>query len=83
MKQNLIILGFIASFVFLVYLLLSMCVDKKHKYAIGYEHGKYSYSDYTDTFEVNNGVIKYTDENGNEVTRYGTFSIKNNADYKK
>ena len=83
MKQNLIIFGFIASFAFLVYLLLSMCVDKKHKYTISYQNGKYTGHDYTDTFNINNSVINYIDERGIEITRYGTFAIQKNEDYKK
>lgn len=55
---------------------MSSCTDSNHKYAIGYTHGKWSFEDYTDTFQVSNGSINYIDEKGNEITRYGTFSIR-------
>jgi hypothetical protein len=57
---------------------LFSCTNSNHKYAIEYAHGKWAFEDYTDTFQVSNGVITYIDENGTEVTRYGTFSIKKN-----
>jgi len=57
---------------------LFSCTNSNHKYAIEYAHGKWAFKDYTDTFQVSNGVITYIDENGVEVTRYGTFSIKKN-----
>lgn len=82
MKKYLIILG-VATVVTLVYLAVSQCVDTKHKYSISYEHGRYVYYDYTDTFQVINGSITYIKENGVEVTRYGTFSIEKNQDFKK
>jgi hypothetical protein len=57
---------------------LFSCTNSNHKYAIEYAHGKWAFEDYIDTFQVSNGVITYIDENGAEVTRYGTFSIKKN-----
>ena len=59
------------------------CTNNNYKYTVDYSHGKWSLQDYTDTFQVSNGVVSYTDEKGNEITRYGTFSIKKNNDYKK
>ena len=57
---------------------LSSCTNTNHKYAIEYNHGRWMFEDYTDTFQVNNGAITYIDEKGNYITRYGTFSIKEN-----
>ena len=51
--------------------------NSKYKYTIGYSHGKWSGTDYTDTFEIQAGPsIKYVDEVGDQVIRYGTFSIQ-------
>jgi hypothetical protein len=61
----------------------SSCTNRSHKYTIGYAHGKWSFEDYTDTFQVSNGSVKYIDESGAETTRYGTFSIQKNKDFQK
>ena len=59
------------------------CIDRTHKYEIEYPHGKYTFSDYTDTFQLTPTSIKYIDDKGVEIIRYGTFSVKENQDYKK
>lgn len=82
MKKYLIIFG-VVIVTATTYLIVSKCIDTKHKYTICYEHGKYAYYDYTDTFQVINGAITYINGNGVEVTRYGTFSIEKNREYKK
>ena len=54
-------------------------MSKKYVYTVEYQHGKYGWSDYTDTITYNqNNSISYTDENGRKVTRYGTYSIIKN-----
>jgi hypothetical protein len=58
------------------------CVDKKHKYEIEYGHGKWGLSDFTDSF-VLDGSIRYINEHGDSVHRFGTFSVSNNRDYQK
>ena len=58
------------------------CVDTKHKYEIQYGHGKWALSDFTDSF-VLDGSIRYINEQGDSVRRYGTFSVSNNEDYRK
>jgi hypothetical protein len=70
-------------YIVVIMTILSSCTDSTHKYAIGYNHGKWSYEDYTDTFQISNGVVKYVDEKGIEIIRYGTFSIEKNKNYKK
>jgi hypothetical protein len=67
----------------LLVLLLSSCTNTNHKYAVEYNHGKWSYQDFTDTFQLSNGSVKYTDESGAEIIRYGTFSIQKNKDFQK
>lgn len=50
--------------------------DGKYKYRVEYGHGKYGWSDYTNNIQHNSdNSITYTNENGCEVTRYGTYSI--------
>jgi len=51
-------------------------MDKK--YAINYNHGRWGFADYTDTFTIEKGVIKYVDHHGKVVMRYGTFSVTEN-----
>ena len=49
----------------------------KYKYKITYNSGRWSDTEYTDTFQVNPGPsIKYINEFGKEITRYGTYSIQ-------
>ena len=51
--------------------------ESKYKYRIYYNHGRWSGTDYTDTFEIQNGPsIKYTNDCNQQITRYGTFSIQ-------
>ena len=70
----------VASIYLFVYI---YCIDRSHKYEIEYPHGKYTFSDYTDTFQLTSNTIKYINDEGVEIIRYGTFSIKKNQDYKK
>jgi len=65
------------------YLFDHYCTDRVHKYQVEYAHGKWALSDFTDSFTLSGNTVKYIDENGNEVIRYGTFSITNNSNYKK
>ena len=58
------------------------CVDTEHRYRIDYPAGRYTYSDYTDSFVVEGG-IRYVNDKGDSVHRYGTFSVSDNSDYKK
>lgn len=83
MKKTLILSALILSLCASVYCAVDSLVDTKHRYQIDYNHGKYSLSDYTDTFQVTDNSITYIDEKGVQVSRYGSFSIKNNVDYKK
>lgn len=59
------------------------CTDRVHKYQVEYAHGKWALSDFTDSFTLSGNTIKYIDENGSEVIRYGTFSITKNSNYTK
>jgi len=86
MKQNMkqIILILAVTLVLCgIYALIVRCIDTTHKYEVSYAHGRYTYSDYTDTFALTPTSIRYRDENDEEVIRYGTFSITQNPDYKK
>ena len=64
----------------IIYIFASQAVhNSKYKYKIQYSHGRYDGTNYTDTFQIQAGpCIKYTDEHGTEVTRYGSFSIEPN-----
>ena len=83
MKQTIFIAAIILAFCVCVYWILDLCTDTEHKYEISYNHGKYSYSDYTDTFKLTPTSIEYRDERGRQVVRSGTFSVRENQDYKK
>ena len=84
MKRTIVI---VSSFVLFViaggYLLDHYCTDRVHKYQVEYAHGKWALSDFTDSFTLSGNTIKYIDENGSEVIRYGTFSITKNSNYTK
>ena len=81
-KQTLFIAAIVAALSG-IYALIVSCIDTTHKYEVSYAHGRYTYSDYTDTFALTPTSIRYRDENNEEVIRYGTFSITQNPDYKK
>ena len=81
MKRVLIISAAAAALFTGIYLIIDRCVDTTHKYEVRYQSGKYTYSDYTDTFTLTPTSINYRDERGREVIRFGTFSITENQDY--
>ena len=83
MKQTIFIAAFALAFFSGIYWCISLCVDTKHMYEVSYASGRYTYSDYTDTFTLAPTSIRYKDERGRDVIRYGTFSITQNPDYKK
>lgn len=82
-KPFIFISALIAAFVVGIYLLIVAFTDTTHLYEVNYESGRYTYSDYTDTFSLTPTSIVYRDENGVEIIRYGTFSVKKNPDYEK
>ena len=83
-RKEVIILSAIAlAFFACVYHVIDICTDTEHRYEVSYANGRYTYSDYTDTFRLTPTSIVYRDENGVEIIRYGTFSVKKNPDYKK
>jgi len=82
MKAALIISAAVAALCTGVYLIIDRCVDTTHKYEVRYASGRYTYSDYTDTFALTPTSINYRNERGVEVIRFGTFSITENSDYK-
>lgn len=55
---------------------LVSCDTQPKKYEIEYTLGRWMLSDKTDTFEIKDNSIIYIDENGNKVTRFGTFAVK-------
>jgi len=84
MKKTILVVSLFALFSIAGgYLLDHYCTDRVHKYEVEYAHGKWAMSDFTDSFTLSGNTIKYIDERGNEVIRYGTFSIRNNSNYKK
>lgn len=83
MKAALIIAAATATLCAGVYLIIDRCVDTTHKYEVKYQSGRYTYSDYTDTFALTPTSINYRDEQNREVIRFGTFSITENQDYIK
>lgn len=83
MKKALIFTAVLVGIGATIYYIAVGCIDTKHKYEITYNHGKYHWSDYTDTFNLTNTSVSYTDERGAEVIRYGSFAIKKNVNFKK
>jgi hypothetical protein len=82
MKLIISISTVILAFTTCVWFIIDRCVDTTHKYEVRYASGRYTYSDYTDTFALTPTSINYRNERGVEVIRFGTFSITNNQDYK-
>ena len=84
MKSKAILLAILLGLFALVYSILWMCTDTEHKYRVDYSHGKYEWSDYTDsiTYGPNQSIV-YLDKHGTQVTRYGTYSIRRNENYNK
>ena len=79
-KLAIYFLGFmiISLILFMIGTLVFECKNEgKYKYKITYNSGRWSDTEYTDTFQVNPGPsIKYINEFGKEITRYGTYSIQ-------
>lgn len=79
MNKSVLILPLIGITLFcIVFFTIQGCQKFDKKYSIRYNSGGYVFSDYTDTFKINNGYIEYIDENGNSVKRFGTYSIIEN-----
>lgn len=71
-----IILFFILSLILVFFVYSEQANEGKYNYKVEYEHGRNGWSDYTNNIQHNSdNSITYTDENGREVTRYGTYSI--------
>lgn len=70
--------SFIMMIILAVVLLLSCKeINRDRKYKVHYNAGTSTYSDYTDNIEhLPNGGIKYVDECGAQIERFGTFSIQ-------
>jgi len=82
-KETILFIAFLSAMIICALVLIIQTNDTKHKYAISFQNGKYTGWDYTDTFNVTNGSINYVDEQGREITRYGTFAIQKNEYYNK
>jgi hypothetical protein len=72
----------VSQIAFLVYLLVKNNTDCTHKYEVEYQMYRYTTSDFTDTFQIKDNGVTYIDNHGTQVTRFGTFSIKQNKNYK-
>ena len=81
-KEIAIILLFFVVLIASVATVMVLTADYKHKYEITYVYAKYTCRDYTDTFYINGNSIRYIDEQGNEVIRFGTFFIQQNPNKK-
>ena len=81
-KEIATILLFFVVLIASVATVMALNEDYKHKYEISYVYARYTCSDYTDTFYINGNSIRYIDQSGKEVIRFGTFFIQQNPNKK-
>ena len=80
--QKILLVFVVSQITFIFYLLVKNNTDYSHKYEIEYQMYRYTTSDFTDTFQIKDNGVTYIDDYGTQVTRFGTFSIKQNKNYK-
>lgn len=65
----------VLSVVFVVLCFKREAQNSERLYRINYTSGRWTFSDYTDTYTLKENKIEYIDQNNQKIIRCGSFSV--------